>query len=158
MRQRMEQHRANPACASCHAQMDPLGFALESFDAIGRFRDTMGEEETPIDVSGVLPDGRRFEGPAELRQILLSDPEQLATAATEKLLIYALGRGLEHTDIPAIRKIVREAAAGDYRWSAIIWGIVKSMPFQMRKSAPLTTTAALRASEGANRLSRAMRE
>jgi hypothetical protein len=118
-----------------------MGFALENFDAIGQFRTTMGGEKTPIDVSGVLPDGTKFEGAAELRQILLSNPEQLATAATEKLLIYALGRGLEHTDSPVIRKIVREAGArtGDpaarpYRWSSIILGIAKSMPFQMRKS------------------------
>jgi hypothetical protein len=152
MRQRMEQHRANPACASCHARMDPLGFALENFDAIGKFRTTMGGEKTPIDVSGALPDGTKFEGPAELREILLSNPEQLATAATEKLLIYALGRGLEHTDSPVIRKIVREAAgrtgesadssARPYRWSAIILGIVQSMPFQMRRSAAAGTAVA----------------
>ncbi|MGH9785642.1 MAG: DUF1592 domain-containing protein, partial [Terriglobia bacterium] len=141
MRQRMEQHRANPACATCHTRMDPLGFALENFDAIGRFRTTMGAERTPIDVSGVLPDGTKFEGPAELRKILLSHPEQFVATATEKLLIYALGRGLEHSDFPAIRKITREAAlrTGDsagrpYRWSAIVLGIVKSTPFQMRKS------------------------
>jgi hypothetical protein len=141
MRQRMEQHRANPACATCHTRMDPLGFALENFDAIGRFRTTMGAAKTPIDVSGVLPDGTKFEGPAELRKILLSHPEQFVTTATEKLLLYALGRGLEFSDIPAIRKITREAAlstAGPagrpYRWSAIILGIVKSTPFQMRMS------------------------
>jgi len=153
MRQRMEQHRANPACAVCHTRMDPMGFALENFDAIGQFRTTMGGEKTPIDVSGVLPDGTKFEGPAELRRILLSNPEQLATAATEKLLIYALGRGLEHTDSPVIRKIVREAAVGTgessanssarpYRWSSIILGIAKSMPFQMRKSAAAGTAVA----------------
>ena len=156
MRQRMEQHRANPACASCHARMDPLGFALENFNAIGGFRNTMGGDDKPIDVSGVLPDGTKFNGPAELREILLSNPQQLAMAATEKLLIYALGRGLEHTDQPVIRKIVREAGVvqGDpegrpYRWSSIILGIVRSMPFQMRKSlpaGPATTTAALRES------------
>jgi hypothetical protein len=141
MRQRMEQHRANPACATCHTRMDPLGFALENFDAIGRFRTTMGAAKTPIDVSGVLPDGTKFEGPAELRKILLSHPEQFVTTATEKLLIYALGRGLEYSDLPAIRKITREAAlrTGDsagrpYRWSAIILGIVRSTPFQMRMS------------------------
>ena len=156
MRQRMEQHRANPACAVCHTRMDPMGFALENFDAIGRFRTTMGGESKPIDVSGVLPDGTKFEGPAELREILLSNPEQLATAAAEKLLIYALGRGLEHTDSPVVRKIVREAAqtggssaasSADspdrpYRWSSIILGIVKSMPFQMRKSGAAGTAVA----------------
>jgi hypothetical protein len=151
MRQRMEQHRANPACAICHTRMDPLGFALENFDAIGRFRTTMGAAGTPIDVSGVLPDGTKFQGPAELRKILLSQPEQFVMTATEKLLLYALGRGLEHSDFPAIRKIVRDAArstAGPsgrpYRWSAIILGIVQSTPFQMRKAAEPTTAAAVR--------------
>ena len=154
MRERMEQHRANPACATCHKVMDPLGFALENFDAIGRFRTTMGAESTPIDVSGVLPDGTRFEGIAGLREVLLSHPEQFVTTATEKLLIYALGRGLEYSDFPAIRKIVREAAfstggpaSRPYRWSAIILGIVQSTPFQMRKSAEPATAAALRESE-----------
>ncbi|MBI4464008.1 MAG: DUF1592 domain-containing protein [Acidobacteria bacterium] len=132
VRQRLEQHRANPVCASCHSRMDPLGFALENFDAIGKWR--TAEDNTPVDSSGVLPDGTKFQGPAELRKILLSNPEQFVTTITEKLLTYALGRGVEYYDAPAIRKIVREAAPNDYRWSALIMGIVKSTPFQMRRS------------------------
>ncbi len=132
MRQRMEQHRANPACASCHKLMDPLGFALENFDASGKWRTTEGR--TPIDASGELPDGTKFQGPAELRKILLSKREQFVDTVTEKLLTYALGRGIEYYDMPAIRKIVRDAAPNDYRWSSIVLGITESTPFQMRKS------------------------
>jgi len=134
MRQRMEQHRANPICASCHSRMDPIGFALENFDAIGKWR--TAEANNTIDVSGTLPDGTKFQGPVELRKILLSHPEQFATTITEKMLTYALGRGVEHYDEPAIRKIVRDSASSNYRWSSIIAGIVKSTPFQMRKSEP----------------------
>ncbi|MBI4460826.1 MAG: DUF1592 domain-containing protein [Acidobacteria bacterium] len=134
VRQQMEQHRSNPACASCHARMDPLGFALDNFDAIGRWRTVSGATNTPIDSSGVLPDGTKFQGPAELRKVLLSKPEQFVTAATEKLLTYALGRGLEYYDLPAVRKIVREASPNGYRWSALIRGIITSTPFQMRRS------------------------
>ena len=106
MRQRMEQHRANPACAVCHARMDPLGFALENFDAIGRMANHQRRPAIAVDASGVLPDGTKFHGPAELRKILLSHPEQFATTVTEKLLTYALGRGVEYYDQPAIRKII----------------------------------------------------
>jgi hypothetical protein len=134
MRQRMEQHRQNPACAGCHARMDPLGFALENFDAIGGWRTI--DAGNPIDASGVTMDGIRFQGPVELRKILLSHPEQFVTAFTEKFLTYALGRGVEYYDAPAIRKIVRDAGSSDYRWSAITLGIVKSVPFQMRKPEP----------------------
>jgi len=132
MRQRMEQHRANPVCATCHARMDPLGFALENFDALGKWRTTEGG--TPIDSSGQLPDGTKFQGPAELRKILLQRREQFVTTLTEKLLTYALGRGLEHYDQPVVRKIVRQAAANNYRWSSLISGVIESTPFQMRKS------------------------
>jgi Protein of unknown function (DUF1585)/Protein of unknown function (DUF1588) len=128
----MEQHRANPACASCHKLMDPLGFALENFDAAGKWRVSQGA--TPIDASGELPDGTKFQGPAELRKIILSKREQFVDTVTEKLLIYALGRGVEYYDRPAIRKIVRDAASNDYRWSSIVLGITQSMPFQMSKS------------------------
>jgi len=134
VRQQMEQHRANPVCAGCHTRMDPLGFALEPFDAIGHWRTTEGPDETPIDSSGVLPDGTRIQGPADLRKVLLSKPEQFVTTVTEKLLTYALGRGIEYYDAPAVRKIVRDGAASDYRWSSLIFGIVKSAPFQMRRS------------------------
>ena len=133
MREAMEQHRANPACASCHAQMDPLGFALENFDAIGRWRDR-SESNTAINASGLLPDGRRFDGPAGLRAALLSTPDQFMHTVTEKLLTYALGRGVEHFDAPAIRRIVRNAARDDYRFAAVVVGIVNSTPFQMRKT------------------------
>src|SRR5262245_8768749 len=133
VRERMEQHRRNPACASCHAQMDPLGFALENFDAIGWWR-TRTEANTPIDASGTLPDGAKFDGPAELRTLLLERRENFVSTVIGKLLTYALGRGLEHYDMPAVRQIMREAAP-DHRWSSIVIGIAKSTPFQMRRSA-----------------------
>ncbi len=143
MRQQMEAHRANPACAICHSRMDPIGFALDNFDATGKWRTT--DAGSPLDVSGVMPDGTKFQGPVELRQALLSRPQQYVNTVTEKLLTYALGRGIEASDEPAVRKIVREAAASEYRWSSLVLGTVKSMPFQMRKSAePTTTTAGLR--------------
>jgi hypothetical protein len=134
VRQQMEQHRANPVCSSCHARMDPLGFALDNYDGIGRWRTTSGATNTPVDSSGVLPDGTKFQGPAELKKILLDRREQFVTTFTERLLTYALGRGVEYTDQPAVRKIVREAAPGDYRWSSLISGIVQGTPFQMRRS------------------------
>jgi hypothetical protein len=134
VRERLEQHRKNPTCAVCHSQMDPLGFALENFDAIGRWR-TTGEGRLPIDASGALPDGSQFDGLAGLRALLVGHREQFVETVIEKLLSYAVGRGVEYYDRPAIRKIAREAAASDYRWSSIILGIVKSAPFQMRRSA-----------------------
>jgi hypothetical protein len=108
--------------------MDPLGFALENFDGIGQWRTAEGS--TAIDASGVLPDGTKFNGPVELRKILLSHPEQFATTVTQKLLTYALGRGVEYYDLPSVRKIVHSAAP-EYKWSSLILGIVKSVPFQM---------------------------
>jgi mono/diheme cytochrome c family protein len=134
VRQSMEEHRANPVCATCHARIDPIGFALENFDGIGRWRTTEGSANTPIDTSGVLPDGTKFQGPAELRKILLSKPEQFTTVITEKLLTYGLGRGVEYYDEPQVRRIVRESAPDSYRWSSLILGIVRSEPFQMRRS------------------------
>jgi hypothetical protein len=132
MRQRMELHRANPVCATCHARMDPLGFALENFDAIGRWRTREGK--SAIDPSGALPDGFKFEGPAGLREALLTKEEEIVGAVTEKLLIYALGRPVQHYDMPAVRRILREAAPSGHRWSSLITGIVNSTPFQMRRS------------------------
>ncbi len=131
MRAAMERHRANPACASCHAQMDPLGFALENFDAVGRWR-PRGESNEPIDASGVLPDGTTFAGPDEMRQALLRNPERFVATVAEKLLTYALGRNLESYDMPAVRAIVRGARADDHRFSSLVLGIVQSTPFQMR--------------------------
>ena len=107
--------------------MDPLGFALENFDGLGRWR-------AGIDSSGVLPDGTKIDGPVGLRNVLLSKKDQFVTTATERLLTYALGRGVEAFDMPAIRKIVRDAGPGDYRWSSLITGIAKSVPFQMRRA------------------------
>ena len=131
VREQMEQHRANPVCASCHARMDPMGFALENFDAVGKWRATSGVSNTPIDPSGSLPDGTQFEGPAGLRKVLLSHPDQFVMTVAEKLLTYALGRGVEYYDTPAIRSIMREAAPNKYRWSDLILGVVQSTPFQM---------------------------
>jgi hypothetical protein len=112
--------------------MDPLGFALENFDAIGRWRTREGK--SAIDPSGALPGGFQFEGPAGLREALLTKEEEIVGAVTEKLLIYALGRPVQHYDMPAVRRILREAAPSEYRWSALITGIVNSTPFQMRRS------------------------
>jgi hypothetical protein len=110
--------------------MDPLGFALENFNAIGQWREQDGE--APIDPSGTFPDGSKFSGPAEFRQVLLSHREQFVRTFTEKLATYSLGRGLEYYDMPAMRKIIRDAAPSDYKWSSVILGIVNSVPFQMR--------------------------
>jgi len=132
MRQQMEAHRVNPACASCHKLMDPLGFALENFDATGKWRTMEGTSK--IDASGVTPDGAALNGPADLREYLLSRPDQFAATVTEKLLTYALGRGLEEYDLPVVRKIVRDTATDNYKWSSLIIAIAESTPFQMRRS------------------------
>ena len=133
MRERMEEHRANPVCANCHSRMDPLGFALEHFDAVGKWREN-GPSDTVIDPSGTLPDGTGFAGLPELREILFSRRHEFVTTVTEKLLTYALGRGLEYYDRPAIRAIVRDAASDDFRWSSLLAGVAQSLPFQMRRS------------------------
>ena len=133
LREAMAQHRENPACSVCHAPMDPIGFSLQNYDAIGGWRD-LNEGGTPVDASGVLPDGARFEGRAGLRDLLLDRPDDFVGTVTEKLLMYALGRGTEYYDTPIVRRIVRDAAGDNYRWSSIILGIVKSTPFQMRRS------------------------
>ena len=141
MRERMAAHRANAVCASCHAMIDPLGFALENFDPVGRHR-TVDENFTPIDASGVLPDGTAFSDLAAFRDALVRRPEAFVHTVTEKLLIYALGRGLEHYDMPAVRGIVRGAAGSNYRFSSVIERIVNSVPFQMRRSAPIPERSA----------------
>ena len=133
LRARLEAHRANPVCSGCHSRMDPLGFALENFDAVGRWRDA-DAGGAAIDTAGVLPDGAAFDGLPELRGILHGRRDEFVATVAEKLLTYALGRGVEHYDRPAVRAIVRGAADDDYRWSSIIVGIARSLPFQLRRS------------------------
>lgn len=133
MRERLAAHRANPTCASCHAVMDPLGFSLENFDAIGRWRDLEAETGAPIDARGALPDGTEYDGVEGLRAALKSS-DVFFTTMTEKLMTYALGRGVEPYDMPTVRRIVDRAKASDYRFSAFILGIVESPAFQMRMS------------------------
>ena len=133
MREAMEQHRANPVCASCHRLMDPVGLSLENFDAIGRWRDR-SETRGAIDATGELPDGTPFDGPSGLKAALLRHPDRFVTTVTEKLMTYALGRGVEYYDAPAVRAIVREAARDGYRLSSLVKGVVRSAPFQMRRS------------------------
>ena len=133
MRERMEQHRVNPACAVCHRLMDPAGLSMENFDAIGRWRDR-GDDGVPIDASGSVPGGGSFDGVTGLREAVLARPEVFVGTMTEKLLTYALGRGLDHHDGPAVRRIVRGAAGNDYRFSSLVLGIVESTPFQMRRT------------------------
>ncbi|MCA9258510.1 MAG: DUF1588 domain-containing protein, partial [Planctomycetales bacterium] len=133
LRERMEVHRRNPACANCHAKMDPIGFALENFDAVGRWRER--EREQAIDPRGILPSGVELTGVDSLTAMLCDRPEPFVQTLTEKLLTFALGRGVEHYDAPAVRQVVAQARLRDYRFSAIVIGIVHSVPFQMR-SAP----------------------
>jgi hypothetical protein len=133
MRERMAEHRENPTCASCHSMIDPLGFGLENFDPVGKWRE-VDEVYVAIDASGALPDGSKFSNAAELRAALLKRPDRFVGALTEKLLTYALGRGVEYYDMPAVRKIVKDAAANRYQLSAIILGITRSLPFQQRRS------------------------
>ena len=132
VRELMEQHRKNPVCATCHSKLDPLGFALENFNGIGKWRDT--DSNVPIDASGMLSNGTPFKGPAEFRKALLENRESFLMTLTGKLMTYSLGRGVEYYDMPTIRKILRETAPHDYRWSSLIMSIVTSDPFQMRRS------------------------
>ena len=140
MRERMAAHRENAVCAGCHAMIDPPGFALENFDALGRWRE-VDAAFAPLDASGQLPDGSAFAGLEEFRALLLARPERFVTTLTEKLLTYALGRGLEPHDMPGVRRIVREAGAEDYRLSALIEGIIQHEAFLMRRTAPPRTEA-----------------
>jgi hypothetical protein len=149
MRQAMVAHRANPVCASCHARMDPIGFAMDNFDAVGQWRDS--DAGQPIDASGVLPEGTRFNGVAELKKALLKNPKQFVSTVAEKLLMYAIARNVQYYDQPAIRAIVKQAAASNNTFASLVLGVVKSAPFQMRKAqteepvkGPGVTTAALR--------------
>jgi hypothetical protein len=133
MRERLEQHQANPSCAMCHSLIDPLGFALENFDSIGRWRDTEGGR--PVNAQGSFI-GSTFDGAGGLRSFLLERRELFVTAFTERLLTYALGRTLEPYDMPVVREIVRRAAKDDYRFSAVVKGIVASEPMQFRTKLP----------------------
>jgi len=130
LRQVMEQHRENPICASCHARMDPLGFAFENYDAVGAFREKDGQ--FPVDPSGQLPDGQKFQGPAELKSILKDKKELFARSLAEKMLTYALGRGVEYYDRCALDKIVAALEQDNYRMRTLIAAIISSDPFQMR--------------------------
>ncbi len=150
VRERMEAHRASPACAGCHKVLDPLGFALENYDAVGQWR-SVDESGDKVDASGVLADGTKVSGVADLRAALLSRPNVFAGTMTEKLMTYALGRGLEYYDMPAVRAVTGQAARNNYRFSSLILGIVESAPFQMRRSqepdsAPATSVADIRRS------------
>jgi hypothetical protein len=131
MRERMAQHRSNPVCANCHKLMDPIGLALENFDAIGRWRTADGEAS--IDPSDTMYNGIKVNGPASLRQVILSHPDQFVRTMTEMLMTYGTGRGLEYYDMPTIRSIVKDAARSNYRFSSLVLGVVKSAPFQMKK-------------------------
>jgi mono/diheme cytochrome c family protein len=133
MRERMEEHRANPACASCHRLMDPIGLSVEHFDAVGRWR-SRGEGDAVIDAAGALPSGVTFEGSDGLKKALLARPDMFATTVTEKLFAYAMGRGIGPAEAPAIRRIVRNAATQDYKFSSLLLGVIESTPFQMRRS------------------------
>jgi hypothetical protein len=133
MRERMEMHRSNPVCATCHRLMDPLGLAMENYDAVGAWR-TVNTDGTPIDASGQLPNGTHFEGPGQLREAIWQDREQFAITFIERLFTYALGRGLEHYDMPAVRMVNNESAQQDYHLSSIVMNVIESQPFQMRRS------------------------
>jgi hypothetical protein len=130
LREAMVQHRANPACANCHARMDPIGFAMENFDAVGKWRDQ--DAGKPIDVSSKLTDGTVVDGVNGVRDLVLRDPQRFAGAVTEKLLMYSTGRNVQYFDAPAIRRIVRASAANDYRFSDLVFGVTQSVPFQTR--------------------------
>ena len=133
MRERMEEHRANPACASCHKLMDPIGLSTENFDAVGHWR-VKSESGEAVDASGGLPDGSTFDGVIGLKQALLKKPELFVSTMTAKMMTYALGRGLDYYDEPAIRGILRDAKSSDYKFSSMVLGIINSTPFRMRRS------------------------
>ncbi len=146
LRARLEQHRANATCAACHGGMDPLGLALENFSAVGQFRANDPDTLTPIDTAGQLPDGTRINGPVDLRQALVTRPDhQFVQAFTENLLTYALGRSLDYRDMPTVRRIVRQAASDDYRFRAIVLGVITSDAFRKKEADPLSLAASARA-------------
>ena len=132
MREQMDAHRSNAACSGCHSLMDPIGFSLDNFNGVGQWRTS--DAGTPLDTSGVLFDGTKFDGPLEFRKLLVDRESLVAHTVASKLLTYALGRGLESYDQPAVRGILRESASRNYRWSSLILAIANSTPFQMRRS------------------------
>ena len=133
MRDRMEQHRSDPYCASCHKMMDPLGFALETFDAAGAYRDN--DNGRKLDLTGTLVDGTKFDGPSQLRQALLQYSPRFVETLTERLLTYGLGRGVQYYDMPVVRKIAKDAAVKNNRFSALVLGVVESQPFKQNQVA-----------------------
>jgi hypothetical protein len=148
LRARLEQHRANPTCFSCHAVMDPLGFALENFSAVGQYRANDPDTLTPIDSAGQLPDGTPIKGPDDLRRALVDRPDhQFVVAFTENLLTYALGRSLDYRDMPTVRRIVKGAAADQYRFKSIVLGVINTDAFRKRDADPdhpVVNTASIR--------------
>jgi hypothetical protein len=142
LRARLERHRADPSCAACHQIMDPIGFSLENFDLTGRWRDRDGD--IPVDTSGKLVDGTPLGSVQDLRRALLARSDSFVTSATEKMLMYALGRRIEAFDQPAIRRIVHDAGRENYRFSALVLGIVNSAPFQLKTKAPADSRAVQR--------------
>ena len=137
----MQAHRENPSCNSCHGILDPLGFAMESFDTVGEWRTKDRWAGAPIDSSGVLADGTPVKGPEDLRKALTKRPDQFVQTVTQKLMTYGLGRSVEYFDMPMVRKIVRDAAKDNYRFSSIVLGIVKSPNFQMQRAPEVRETA-----------------
>ena len=130
LRDAMIKHRADPACANCHARMDPIGFAMENFDAVGKWRDQ--DAGKPVEVKSTLADGTVVDGVAGVKSLLLKDPDRFVGAIAQKLLMYGIGRNVQYFDAPAVRKIVRDSAANDYKFSSLVLGVTKSAPFQMR--------------------------
>jgi hypothetical protein len=145
LRQQMEAHRASPVCATCHSKMDPLGFGLENLNAIGQWRDKDGN--FPVDSSGTLPGGRSFQGPRELKALMIRNPDAFTAGLTEKMMIYALGRGIERFDRPALETIEANLRSHDYRFSQLVLGIVNSLPFQMKHTQDAKALSATAAGE-----------
>jgi hypothetical protein len=144
MRERIEAHRANPTCFACHGVMDPLGFALENFNAVGQYRSIDPDTKGPVNTAGTLPDGTAIGGPEDLRKALVAQPDRFIQTFSENLLTYALGRSLEYTDMPAVRNIVRRSASENYRFESIVLGVVSSDAFRKRESNETVAQASIK--------------